>query len=64
LLITDELNPLTGLHVYDVPPLAESAVDNPLQIVASDPAFAVGNELTITTTASVEEQPAEVTVTV
>jgi hypothetical protein len=41
------LKPVAGLHAYDVPPLAFSTVLPPAQKEVFEPAFAVGNALTV-----------------
>jgi allophanate hydrolase subunit 1 len=63
LAIVVELNPNAGLQLYVPPPVAAKVVDNPLQMVTSLPALAIGVGFTVTITASVAEQPAAVTVT-
>jgi hypothetical protein len=50
-------------HTYVPPPLAVKVVLVPLHIVTSNPAFANGNGVTVTTTASVAEQPDALTIT-
>jgi hypothetical protein len=52
------------VHVYETPPVAVSVVDCPIQIDTSVPALIGAFALTVTTTASVAVQPAEVPVTV
>ena len=46
------LNPVEGLHEYELPDTDAAPIDNddPLQIVADDPAAATGNGLTVTVT--------------
>ena len=51
-------------HKYVPPPVALKVVLPPAHIVTSIPAFAVGNGVIVTTTASVALQPLFVTVTV
>ena len=46
-----------GNQEYDTPPLAPNVVEEPLQILAADPALAIGKELTVTITVLVEVQP-------
>jgi hypothetical protein len=51
------LKPVDGLQEYDVPPDPLSVVFPPAQTVASVPALAVGNALTVTMTLSSSLQP-------
>jgi len=46
------LNPVDGVQLYELPDTEAAPIDtdDPLQIVAADPADAVGNGLTVTVT--------------
>jgi len=60
------LNPVDGDHEYELPDTDAAPIDtdDPLQIVADDPAAAVGNEFTVTVTGFEFEQLPLVSVTV
>jgi hypothetical protein len=50
--------PVAGIHEYDVPPVALSVVDDPIQILAAEPALIVGNGFTDTVSVVELTQPA------
>lgn len=58
------LNPVVGLHEYEVPPVAFSVVEPPQAMVTLEPALATGDALTVMVTVEVEEQVPFDTVTV
>lgn len=62
--IFGSLSPVVGNQLYVVPPLPFNTVLEPMHILELLPALATGEGLTVIETVAVDEQPAEVPVTV